>query len=157
RLADFKVPVIIELVTAIPRSPVGKVLRKDLVETTPRVFPMHTIEMRVCSDVARLLRVDTGALDFRKTFSEMGIDSAAGVALQRRLEVWLGRPLPATLVWNYPTAAALSRHLSSLTAPVEPTGQSAATAPIQDAVSVNAADRSLETQASAILERIGTD
>jgi acyl carrier protein len=38
--------------------------------------------------------------------------SLEGVALVGALEEWLGRPLDATITWDYPTISALARHLA---------------------------------------------
>ncbi len=42
----------------------------------------------------------------------MGLTSLLSLELRNRLERALGRALPATLAWNYPTIAALSKHLA---------------------------------------------
>lgn len=47
----------------------------------------------------------------------MGLTSLLALELRNRLERALGRPLPATLTWNYPTVAALAAHLSGADKP----------------------------------------
>jgi myxalamid-type polyketide synthase MxaE and MxaD len=42
----------------------------------------------------------------------MGLTSLLAMELRNRLEVALGRSLPATLAFNYPTLAALVEHLA---------------------------------------------
>jgi hypothetical protein len=51
-------------------------------------------------------------LDARKGFFEFGMDSLTSLQLRRRLEQALGRPLPSTLAFNYPTIEALASYLS---------------------------------------------
>ena len=51
-------------------------------------------------------------IDRDRPFAEMGIDSLAGVELIAELESWSGVNLSAVAAWEYPTAAALSRHLA---------------------------------------------
>lgn len=47
-----------------------------------------------------------------REFGAMGLTSLLSLELRNRLERALGRALPATLAWNYPTIAALSTHLA---------------------------------------------
>lgn len=42
----------------------------------------------------------------------MGLTSLLALELRNRLERALGRPLSATLAWNYPTVTKLAGHLS---------------------------------------------
>uniref|UniRef100_UPI00131DDF83 type I polyketide synthase n=1 Tax=Streptomyces sp. NRRL S-350 TaxID=1463902 RepID=UPI00131DDF83 len=51
------------------------------------------------------------AVDSRRTFKELGFDSALGVELRNRLAAAVGLALPAALVYNQPTPTALARHL----------------------------------------------
>ncbi|OAN67110.1 AMP-binding protein [Sphingomonas sp. TDK1] len=61
--------------------------------------------------LANLLALPTGEIDPTSPFSTFGLDSLQAVGLSGELETWLNRSLPTTLLWDYPTIAALADHL----------------------------------------------
>ena len=46
-------------------------------------------------------------------FSRYGLDSQRAVILSGELQDWLGRPLPATIAYDFPSIDAMARHLGS--------------------------------------------
>ncbi|RLK61276.1 type I polyketide synthase [Actinokineospora cianjurensis] len=64
----------------------------------------------VRAEVATVLGY-TGAVDARKPFKDLGFDSLTAVELRDRLVSVTGQRLPASLVYDYPTATALAEHL----------------------------------------------
>jgi acyl transferase domain-containing protein/acyl carrier protein len=61
------------------------------------------------SDQFGLEESDVGVDD---AFASFGIDSAQALSICGDLEVWLGKQLPPTLLWDYPTIQILSEHLA---------------------------------------------
>jgi len=82
------------------------------------VAPASTIEMRRIADwlvqaLAARLDIAPAAVDPAAPFASLGLTSRLGVQLVGELEQWLGRDdLSPTLLWEYPTVDALSRHLA---------------------------------------------
>ena len=81
----------------------------DAHQTGPTAIALETW---LVAQIAELLEVDPQAIDVRQTFASYGLSSAEGVILAGDLEVWLGRSLPATLAWDYPTIESLACYLA---------------------------------------------
>ncbi|MHB1330145.1 MAG: beta-ketoacyl reductase, partial [Gemmatimonadales bacterium] len=67
----------------------------------------------VAATVARVLGVGVETLDRDRGLFDLGLDSLMAVGLRNRLEAAGAGSLPATLVFNYPTATAIAGLLSS--------------------------------------------
>ncbi len=74
---------------------------------------MNSLELKdwLVRRIAETLRLDPSTLDVREPFASYGISSAEAVGLSGDLEELLGRKLPATLAYEYPTIVALAEHL----------------------------------------------
>ena len=48
------------------------------------------------------------------TFADFGLDSRTAVSMSTELERLIGRDLPPTLIWDYPTIKEVSKHLLEL-------------------------------------------
>ena len=87
-------------------------LRARLVAAEPRTRQKLMLSA-VRALVSYVLRIDEGEIDFETPFTSMGMDSLMGLELRNRIEVKLGIKVPATLLWTFPSVAALSEHLLS--------------------------------------------
>ncbi len=78
--------------------------------------PAHSRRGILLSELGSILRRTMGttgdrAIDPRTPLPELGLDSIQAVEVRDSLEASLGRNLPATLLFNYPTLEALAAHL----------------------------------------------
>src|SRR5688572_12642341 len=80
----------------------------------------------ITAEVLRDMLPHAGVFDARQTFLELGFDSMAVVELHARLVAATGLDLPVTVVYDYPTPAALARRLGSGDAPEEAVSRRAA-------------------------------
>ncbi|MGK7875240.1 MAG: aminotransferase class I/II-fold pyridoxal phosphate-dependent enzyme [Xenococcaceae cyanobacterium] len=71
-----------------------------------------TISIWLVSKLAELLELETHEIDIRKDFTDYGLNSVEAANLSGDLENFLGRRLPPTLVWDYPTIEALAHYLA---------------------------------------------
>jgi acyl carrier protein len=62
--------------------------------------------------LAAALRQPAEKIESQTKFARLGVDSAMAVYLVGELEEWLGRELAPELAFEYPTIAALARHLA---------------------------------------------
>ncbi len=70
------------------------------------------IEGWLIERVSVLVDVPPGELDTAQPFAAFGLDSIAAVGLAGELEDWLEVELPGTILWDYPTIAALAEYLA---------------------------------------------
>jgi acyl carrier protein len=69
----------------------------------------------VREEVARVLGLSAPSeVDPARGLFDMGMDSLMAVELRSRLQKRSGKPLPSTLTFNYPSAAALTQFLEQL-------------------------------------------
>ncbi|UED87869.1 type I polyketide synthase [Streptomyces profundus] len=87
-------------------------------------------------------------VDAERSFRDMGFDSLAAVRFRNALSETVGERLPATLVFDHPTALALARHLLDELAAEEPE-------PAQETAD-DGADRAAEIQGMSLAELLRT-
>jgi amino acid adenylation domain-containing protein len=61
--------------------------------------------------LSETMAIDPGRIDPRLPLAELGLDSLTAFTLTGDLVDWLGRDLPASLFWDYPTIEGLSLYL----------------------------------------------
>jgi acyl carrier protein len=71
-----------------------------------------TIQDWIINYLVKSLDVGRDTIDPSAPFDELGVDSAAAIALTGDLEDWLGRKLSPTLAYEYPSIDELAQHLA---------------------------------------------
>ncbi|CQD07302.1 beta-ketoacyl synthase [Mycobacterium lentiflavum] len=72
------------------------------------------VSRQVLTAVAAELGLSADSVDARMPLVEIGVDSIMTVALRRQLEKQTGLALPPTLLWEHPTAAAVTARIVEL-------------------------------------------
>jgi phthiocerol/phenolphthiocerol synthesis type-I polyketide synthase B len=106
----------------------------DLATTLAAASPderKKRVEPIIREAVGRTLKVAPERINRDRALGSMGLSSLLAMELRNRLETALGRSLPASLAFNYPTVAALVNHLSGHDA-AKPAGEPEARAPRRD-------------------------
>ncbi|MFF1960072.1 type I polyketide synthase [Streptomyces sp. NPDC058220] len=89
-------------------------LRRRL-DALPTAERARALLEAVRADAAATLGHDVAdAIPATRAFRDVGFDSVTAVELRNRLRTGLGLPLPAALVFDHPTPAALAQHLAPL-------------------------------------------
>jgi acyl transferase domain-containing protein/acyl carrier protein/SAM-dependent methyltransferase/NADP-dependent 3-hydroxy acid dehydrogenase YdfG len=70
-----------------------------------------TLKKWLVRELAQTVDISPEAIALDEPFSHFGLDSAKAVGLLSRLNEFLGRKIPVTLVWRYPTIDALANYL----------------------------------------------
>ncbi|MCX5415217.1 type I polyketide synthase [Streptomyces sp. NBC_00059] len=113
----------------------------------------------VRSDAASVLGLAAHeSIKANQAFNEVGFDSLTAVRMRNRLAMSTGVRLPATLVFDHPTPAALARYLRDRLAPAEATPDAPAALAeldrLEQALADPAPDASLRAQVTARLEAL---
>jgi len=64
--------------------------------------------------IADATGMDVAQINIDTTFADFGLDSRTAVSMSTELERLIGRELPPTLIWDYPTIKEVSKHLFEL-------------------------------------------
>ncbi len=106
-------PILSALTTSRPRASAASAegLRARLAAQTPEQ-QLDTVTALVSTATATVLaHPDPAALDTDQAFKKLGVDSLTALELRNALTQSTGLTLPATLIFDHPTPAALARHL----------------------------------------------
>jgi acyl carrier protein len=80
---------------------------------SPKSVPSAAeIQSWIAAYLADLLEVDAEDVDISLPFDRYGLDSSVAIGLTGDLEDWLATRLDPTLLYDYPTVAALAKHLA---------------------------------------------
>ncbi|KQU78166.1 MULTISPECIES: beta-ketoacyl reductase [unclassified Rhizobacter] len=95
----------------------------------------RALDRAVRDIVGRVLKLTRSKIDARKPLGTMGLTSLMALELRNRLEPLHGKPLSATLTWNYPTVEVLVAFLAGEQEPMAAAPAAlAAAAPVLAAV-----------------------
>ncbi|MFY0568050.1 type I polyketide synthase [Archangium lansingense] len=84
----------------------------ETLRAAERLERARLLEAHLCEQVGHVLRLAPSRIDPQEPLGNLGLDSLMSLEIRNRLEASLGLRLPATLVWRYPTVAALVEHLA---------------------------------------------
>ena len=70
------------------------------------------IQKFLIAELARRLEVDPETIDPRQPFERYGLDSLNAIRLAVELEARIGRKLPTTALWDFPTIESLANYLA---------------------------------------------
>jgi malonyl CoA-acyl carrier protein transacylase len=82
-------------------------------EATPVGDRRNLIIARVRSLVAKVMGLASEEIDLEQSLSDIGMDSLMAMELRNHLQTSLGRTIPATLAYDYPTVEALGDYLAT--------------------------------------------
>jgi acyl carrier protein len=137
RLGPYKVPRLVEFRDALPRSPMGKILKAELgdigdflagashadferawrgVADEGRARQLELLAAQIQEQAARALQREPASVERSALFRDMGFDSLRAAELHLRLVRLTDLPLSISVLWNYPSiddlAAALWAQLA---------------------------------------------
>ena len=94
------------------RTDAGGATLPEVLRAAPASARLGMLQAHLTARVARILRLEPTRVDAEAPLKSLGLDSLMTLELRNRLEADCGLRLSATLVWNYPTIAALAGHIA---------------------------------------------
>ncbi|HIK04814.1 MAG TPA: acyl carrier protein [Trichormus sp. M33_DOE_039] len=90
-------------------------MTQELIKTSTNNIPsIEQVQDWLVSYMANIIEVAPNEVDIKMLFDEYGLDSSMVIGMIGDLEIWLGRDLDPTLVYDYSTIEDLSQHLGSV-------------------------------------------
>jgi phthiocerol/phenolphthiocerol synthesis type-I polyketide synthase A len=89
----------------------------------------HEVETGLRAILVRELQLPEPELESDRPFAELGLNSVMAMSVRREVEQLAGIELSATMLWNYPTVAALTAHLVEKLSPRVESGDAPDTPP----------------------------
>jgi acyl carrier protein len=108
--APFLTEILDEGEGAVRATPASSPARIAL-ENAPPALRQPMIEAHLSEQLSQVLRMSQSELGRDTPLPTLGLDSLMALELRNRLELSLGVTLSATLIWGYPTIAALAGFL----------------------------------------------
>ncbi|WP_327682152.1 type I polyketide synthase [Kitasatospora sp. NBC_00458] len=128
RYADGSVPAVLRQLVKVRRAaasavsvPAGGGLGPGLAGLSPEDRRRTVLDLVLARTAAVLGHAAAAAVEPEQAFKEIGFDSLTVVELRNHLQTATGLTLPATLVFDHPTPAALTENLLALLVPAEAT------------------------------------
>ncbi len=78
-----------------------------------RQIEVKTVKDWLLNRISQLTNIPPDRINTRHRFVHYGIDSVTAASLSGELSKWLGQPLPAALVYDYPNIDSLARYVST--------------------------------------------
>ncbi|MGG6293713.1 beta-ketoacyl synthase N-terminal-like domain-containing protein [Leptolyngbya sp. AN02str] len=144
RTANENSPVQSSLSTQLQDPPQAS--NRSTFQHTAHPFTAEKIQTWLVAQLAQRLHLNPESVDRQAPFSSYGLDSVTAVSLSGELEEWLGRRISPTLVYSYPTIAALAQYLAN-----ESVEQHERTTPSQASVSDLGSAAAISKEAIAIV------
>ncbi|HRC85823.1 MAG TPA: acyl carrier protein, partial [Thermoanaerobaculia bacterium] len=107
----------------------------------------------VLAQVAQVLGLAPEKIDPDAPLASLGMESLQTTELRNSLQVSLGVSLPSTLIWRYPTAAAIAGHLAEqlgFAAPSAAVEEAPAPAPVEEGASDDELAQLLSQEVAAL-------
>nr|SAI82900.1 HrnB; Macrolactam polyketide synthase type I; modules loading, 1-2 [Streptomyces sp. CMB-0406] len=117
---------------AAPTAEPAESLRDRLARLTPTRREQALLDVVRAQAAATLGFADADEVDAERSFRDMGFDSLAAVKFRNGLGEAVGERLPATIVFDHPTALVLTRHLLEEMAINEPEPEPESAEPAED-------------------------